>query len=74
MSPGLGGDGIPGPGRKVGRIAETGGNGVTTNGMLLSGSTTRISETVGLMMFVCTQLNGIPLALKGANSRAGSPT
>lgn len=64
MNPGHGGPGIGGPGMIGGRIAMTGSTGMTTDGMHLSGSTTRTSGTAGLMMFACTRLNGSQLALK----------
>ena len=74
MNPGLGGLGIPKPGQTVGGNAGIGGNGVTTDGMPLSGSTTHTSETVGLIMFGFTLLNGILPTLTGADSQASSPT
>ena len=73
-SPGHGGGGMRSPGQIVRWSTRTGGTGRTTSGMPLSGSTIRTSGTVGLIMLRCTQLNGIQLALKGANSQENLPT
>lgn len=73
MSPGHGGGGMRSPGQIGGWSTRTGDTGRTTSGMPLSGSTIRTSETVGLTMLRCTQLNGIQFTLKEANSRENSP-
>ena len=73
MSPGLGGSGMTRAGL-TGGIAMTLSDGKTMDGKLLSGFTTRTSETVSLTMFTCTPLNGIQLTSITASSQVNFTT